>query len=70
MVSLGVFYWYVKMPRCEYVEHGLEYFKFYVQKHIAHMAVCSGPPSGSRWAARISESRLLPQGTYLNDILF
>ena len=24
--SLGVYYWYVKMPRCRCVEHGLEYF--------------------------------------------
>ena len=27
---------------CEYVEHGLEYFSLYVQKHIAHLAACSG----------------------------
>ena len=43
------------MPRCGYVEHGLEYFSFYLQKHIAHMA------AGSRRAARgarISETRL------------
>ena len=31
------------MPWCEYVEHGLEYIMFYVQKHIAPFAVCSGP---------------------------
>ena len=49
------------MARCEYVEHGLEYFSFYVQKHIAHLAACSGPPAGSRLttSARISETRLL-----------
>ena len=45
-------YWYVKMPRCGYVEHGLEHFSFYVQKHTAHLAACYGPPAGLRWAAR------------------
>ena len=61
MKSLGVYYWYVKIPRCGYVEHGLEYFTFYVQKHIAHSAACSGPPAGLRRDARdahISETRL------------
>ena len=61
MKSLGVYDWYIKKPRCGYVEHGLEYFKSYVQKHIAHMAVCSGPPAGSRQATRgacISETHL------------
>ena len=38
MKSLGVYYWYVEMLRCGYVEHGLEYFSFYVQKHLAHLA--------------------------------
>ena len=28
--------------RC--VEHGLKYIMFYVQKHIPHLAACSGPP--------------------------
>ena len=52
------------MTRCGYVEHGLEYFSFYVQKHIAHMAACSGPPAGLRLVARgthISETRSLMQ---------
>ena len=44
MKSLGVCYWYVKMPWCGCVEHGLEYSTFYVQKHMAPLAVCSGPP--------------------------
>ena len=44
MKSLGVYYWDVKMLRCGYVEHGLEYLSFYVQKHIAHLAACSGTP--------------------------
>ena len=60
--SLGVYYWYVKMARCGYVGHGLEYLSFYVQKHIVHMVACSAPPAGSRRAARgarISETRLL-----------
>ena len=62
MKSLGVCYWYVKMPGCGYVEYGYEYFSFYIQKHVAHLAACSGPPAGSRRAARdarISETRLL-----------
>ena len=29
------------MPQC--VEHGLEYITLYVKKHIAPLAVCSGP---------------------------
>ena len=52
MKSLGVYYWYVKMPR---------YFLLYVQKHIAHLAACSGALVGSQRAARgtrISETRL------------
>ena len=44
MKSLGVYYWYVKKPRCRYVEYGLEHFSYYVQKHIAHLAACYGPP--------------------------
>ena len=37
MKSLGICYWYVKMPQCGYVEHGSEYFSIDVQKHIAHL---------------------------------
>ena len=44
MKSLGVYYGYVKMPRCGYVEHGLENFSFCFQKHIAHLAACPKPP--------------------------
>ena len=32
------------MPWCGCVEYGLEHFSFYVQKHIAHLVACSGPP--------------------------
>ena len=39
MKFLGVYYWYVKMPRCGCVEHGLEYFSFYVQKHILNIFI-------------------------------
>ena len=48
-------------PQCWCVEHGLEYITFYVQKHIAQLAACSGPPACSRQAARgacICENRL------------
>ena len=43
MNILDVYYWYVKMLRCGCVEHGLEYFSFYVQKHIELLVACSGP---------------------------
>ena len=38
----GLYYWYVKIPQCGYVQHGLQYITFYVQKHIATM--CFNPP--------------------------
>ena len=44
MKSFGVYYCFVKMSRCGFMEHGLDYFSFYVQKHLAHLAACSGPP--------------------------
>ena len=62
MKCLEVYYWYVKMPRCGYVEHGLEYLSFYVQKYIAYLTACSGSPAGSQRATRgtrISKTRLL-----------
>ena len=40
---IGVFNWCVKMPQCVYVEHELKYITFYVQKHIAALAVCYNP---------------------------
>ena len=52
MKSLEVYYWYVKMPRCGCVEHGLEYIMFYIKKCIEHLAACSGPPAGLQQAAR------------------
>ena len=44
MKSLGVSYCYVKMPWCGCMEYRLEYITFYVQKHIALLALCSGAP--------------------------
>ena len=41
MKSLGVCQWYVRMPWCRCVEHGLDYITFYVERHIAAL-VCSG----------------------------
>ena len=32
MKSFGVYHWYVKMPPCGCVEHGLEYITFYVKQ--------------------------------------
>ena len=52
MKSLGVCYWYVKMPQCGCVEHGLAYIALYVQKHIAHLVSSFWFPAGSRRAAR------------------
>ena len=46
MKSLGVYYWYVKMPRCGCVEHGLENIMFYVKKYIQRPFLCP------RWFAR------------------
>ena len=43
MKSLGVYYWYVKLPQCRYMEHGLEYITSYVEKHIAPLAICYNP---------------------------
>ena len=34
------YYWYVKIPQCGYMEHGLKDIAFYVQKHIRTRAVC------------------------------
>ena len=44
MESFRACYWYVKIPQCGYIEHGLEYIMFYVKKRIAHLAVCFGLP--------------------------
>ena len=41
--SLGACYWLVKTPQWGYMEHGLRYITFYVQIHMAPLAVCSGP---------------------------
>ena len=62
MESLGVYYWYVKMPRRGCVEHGLEYITFYVKKNIVHFGGLFWTPAGSRRVARgalICETRLL-----------
>ena len=45
MKSVGVCYWYVKIPQCMYTERRLEYITFYVKKkHKAPLAVCSNSP--------------------------
>ena len=41
--SLGVCYWCVKIPQCGYMEHGSKHITFYVQKHIAALAMCYNP---------------------------
>ena len=40
----GGCYWYVKVPQCKYMEHGLEYITFYVKKYMASLQVCCGLP--------------------------
>ena len=44
MKSLELYYWYINLPQCGYVEHGLKYITFYVQKHIAPLAICCNLP--------------------------
>ena len=41
--SLGVWYWYVKIPHWGYMGHWLKHITFYVQKDIAALAVCQNP---------------------------
>ena len=53
MKSLGVCYWYVKMPGCGCMKHGLDYC---IQKHLGSLF---WSPAGSRQAARICETPLL-----------
>ena len=43
MKSLGVYYCYVKISKCAYMKHGLEYIMFYVKNHIAHPSIYSNP---------------------------
>ena len=45
--SLGACYWScwcIKIPQREYIGHGLKLITFYVQKHIAALAMCHIPP--------------------------
>ena len=44
MKSLGYITEMSKCHWCGYVEHGLEYFSFHVQKYIAYLAASSVPP--------------------------
>ena len=43
MKSLATNFSYVEIPQSGYMEHGLKYFKFYVQKHISPLAICYNP---------------------------
>ena len=52
MKSLGVCYWYVKMPRWGCVEYGIKYIAFYVKKHIAHLTALFWFPAGLQQAAK------------------
>ena len=40
----GVCYWCVKITQYGYMGHGLKLITFYVQKHIAFLAMCHKPP--------------------------
>ena len=67
MKSLVEYYWYVKMPQCRCVEYELEYFSFYVQKHIAHLAALFWTPAGLQRAARGAQiflTRLLKHSVF------
>ena len=41
--SLSVYHWYVKIPQCWYMEHGLQYIKCYDKTHIAPRTVSDNP---------------------------
>ena len=62
MKSMGAYYWYVKIPQCGYMEYGLKYIAFYVQKHIYNtLHSCHNFPAGSHQTtrgARIYETSL------------
>ena len=65
MEFLGVCYWYVTMPRCVCVEHGLAYITFML-KYIAHLVALFWFPAGPRRAARgtrICETALLQKAS-------
>ena len=42
--SMEAYYWYVKIPPCRYMEHGLKDTAFHVQKHIVTLVVCYNFP--------------------------
>ena len=66
MKSFGVYYWYVKMPRCGCVQHGSEYITFYVQ--YSTLDGLFWTPAGSRRAAmgvRICETVEVSQSNTL-----
>ena len=72
MKYLSVYYCYVKIPRYGCVKHRLEYIALYLQKYIEHLVACSGPPAGSRHAARgarICENRLYKECAAVNYML-
>ena len=50
MKSLGVCYWYVKIPQCGYMEHGLEYILW--SKAYGTFGGLFWIPTGLRQAAR------------------
>ena len=52
MKSFGVCYWYVKIPKCGYMEHGLADITFYVHKTYDTFVGLFWDPAGSRQAAR------------------
>ena len=55
------------MPRCGYLEHGLEYFLFYVQKHIAHLAADTVKLTGPQ---TLAEKRWVGPVKFLFIIMF
>ena len=63
--SLGC-YWYVKIPQCGCMEHGLKHITFYVQKHITSLALCYNPslvggkPLGVQASVKLVYWLLLP----------
>ena len=53
-ISLGVCYWCVKMPHCDYMEYGLNYITFHVKKIYSGFGNVLLSRASSRHGARVA----------------
>ena len=70
MQSLGVYYWYVKMPRV--CGAWIIIYCIYVQKHVVPLVALLWFPAGLRWAdrgARICETPLFRGDTWARSLV-